>query len=52
MVKPDPVNYFVAKHVTESVFTEIDLERRNLLYKYCGSRLILKMRSEDTLLEK
>ena len=25
---------------------------RNLLYKYCGSRLILKMRSEATFLEK
>ena len=52
MVKPDAVNYFVAEHVTESVFTEVDLERRNLLHKYCGSRLTLKMRSEDTLLEK
>ena len=38
MLKPDPVNYFVALQVTESVFTEVDLERKNLLYKYCGSR--------------
>ena len=52
MVKPDPVNYSVAWHVTERVFTEVGLEWRNPLYKYCGSRLILKMRSEVTFLEK
>ena len=36
-----------------NVFTGGDLKRRNLLHKYCGLKLIiLKMRSEDTLLEK
>ena len=34
------------------VFTGVDLESRNLLYKCRGFWTYLKMRSEDTLLEK